>query len=349
MMNVGDIKIEGVDQNKRSLYQEIIDQKTKPKGSLGYLEEVALKLALMRGSESISLSRPHMLVFAADHGIAQDGVSAYPSEVTAQMVFNFVGGGAAINVLCKQNNIELQVVDAGVNFDFDENLPIRHNKIAKGSKSFLSTKAMTEDECKQAITTGAELVNSLHAAGSNTIAFGEMGIGNTSSASCLMHMITHIDLAKCTGRGAGLNDEQFKNKLKVLEKAIQFHHLSSDEPLEILQTFGGFEIAMIVGAILEAARLQMTIIIDGFIIGSAVLIAHSLHPNILDFCIFSHLSDESGHKLLLEYLGVKPLFNLGMRLGEGSAAALALPIIQAAANFFNDMASFADAGVSNRS
>ena len=263
-MKVDQYKILAVKKENEKLFQEIIDQKTKPLGALGQLEALALKMALIQETKTITLSKPAMLVFAADHGIAQSGVSAYPSEVTAQMVLNFVRGGAAINVYCKENRMALHVVDAGVNYDFTEGLPIYNKKIGKGTKSFLNDKAMSPDQCNRAMLTGSDLVQDLSNDGCNTIAFGEMGIGNTSSASCLMHMVTGLSLEQCVGRGTGLSNEQYERKHSILQEAIGFHNLKDATALNILQTFGGFEIAMIVGAILEAAKRKMIIIIDQF-------------------------------------------------------------------------------------
>lgn len=324
--------------------QAIIDQKTKPIGALGLLENLALQIAAVQESLSPAWQAPHLLVFAADHGIAQEGVSPYPAEVTAQMVFNFVRGGAAINVFCRQHGISLQVVDAGVNYDFPTELPIVHQKIAKGTRNFLHEPAMTPAELETASRAGALLVAKIaFASNCNVIGFGEMGISNTSAAALIFSELSHTPLAECVGRGTGLDDVGLSHKIKTLEKAQTFH-AGKKNPEEILQTFGGFEIAQMMGAMLQAAENRMLILVDGFIATSAFLLAHAIEPNILDYAVFCHQSDEQGHRRMLEYLGVKPLLNLGMRLGEGTGAAVAFPILDSALRFLNEMADFGTLG-----
>jgi nicotinate-nucleotide--dimethylbenzimidazole phosphoribosyltransferase len=324
--------------------QHKIDFKTKPTGALGMLEKIALQIANIQQNLSPTLLNPHLVVFAADHGLAREGVSKYPPEVTYQMVLNFVGGGAAINVFSKQHGINLQVVDAGVMGDFPPTLPIIHQKIAHGTKSSLHESAMTISEAEKAIESGAKIVQDIFEKGCNVIGFGEMGIGNTSSASLLMSKICHIPLINCVGRGTGVDDEGLKHKISVLSQVLTKH--KPDSPLEILSNLGGFEIAQMVGAILQAAQNQMIILVDGFISTSAFLVAHALDSNVLGYAIFCHQSDESGHKRMLEYLKVEAILKLNLRLGEGTGCALAYPIVQSAVNFLNEMASFESAGVS---
>ncbi|QEK51054.1 nicotinate-nucleotide--dimethylbenzimidazole phosphoribosyltransferase [Pedobacter aquae] len=323
--------------------QHIINHKTKPLGALGILEDLALRICLIQETVSPKIASPTVVVFAGDHGITQEGVSPYPQEVSWQMVMNFIAGGAAINVFTKQNGWDILVVDAGVNHDFDPALPLQHLKVAKGTQNFLHSPAMTKAQLDEALEKGANLVQKIHDQGSNCIAFGEMGIGNTSAAAAIMHKITGIAMEACAGRGTGLNDEGLEKKIAILKQAIINNPAYTPE--EILQTFGGFEIAMIVGAMLSAAQQKMLIVVDGFIVSSALLIAHALYPQILDYCVFAHQSDETGHKQMLQFLKAKPLLNLNMRLGEGTGAALALPIIQASVNFINEMSSFESAGV----
>ena len=327
--------------------QNKIDNKTKPRGSLGRLEEIALQIGLIQNTLSPSLNKPSIVIFAGDHGIAKDGVSAFPQDVTYQMVMNFLNGGAAINVFAKQNDIDLKIVDAGVNFDFPEGGKLINAKIGKSTKSFLNNDAMSEEEMNLAIGKGAEIVQGIFDNGSNVIGFGEMGIGNTSSASMIMSYICQIDLKDCVGRGTGLDKAGLTKKLEILQKAKDFHG-QIDDAEKILSSVGGFEIAMMTGAILKAAELKMVILIDGFITTSALLIAHKLNPAILDYCVFSHSSNESGHKKMLEFLNVKPLMNLDLRLGEGSGAAIAYPLVKSATAFLNEMASFESAGVSEK-
>ena len=325
--------------------QHKIDLKTKPTGALGMLEKLALQIALIQQNSSPSLLNPHLVVFAADHGLAREGVSKYPSEVTHQMVLNFVTGGAAINVFSKQNGFNLQVVDAGVLGDFPPTLPIIHQKIAYGTKSSLHESAMTLSEVEKCIESGAKVVQDIFEKGCNVIGFGEMGIGNTSSASLLMSKICDIPLMDCVGRGTGVDDEGLKHKISVLANVLNKHQ-EDESMLQTLANLGGFEIAQMVGAILQAAEKQMVILVDGFIATSAFLVAYTLEPNVLDYAIFCHQSDESGHKRMLEYLNVEAILKLNLRLGEGTGCALAYPIIQAAVNFLNEMASFESAGVS---
>ncbi|MBQ0734289.1 nicotinate-nucleotide--dimethylbenzimidazole phosphoribosyltransferase [Aquimarina celericrescens] len=322
-----------------------INNKTKPIGALGTLEEVALRIGKIQNSERPVLSNPTILVFAGDHGIAKKGiVNPYPQEVTAQMVYNFLNGGAAINVFCKQNNINLKIIDAGVNHDFGEIPELINAKIAFGTKNYESEPAMNARQYNAAIKKGADIVYQTHKEGCNIIGFGEMGIGNTSSASLLMSYYTKIPLQECVGAGTGLDSEAIKLKQKILSKAYDKYTLSTDT--DALMYYGGFEIAMINGAILKAAELKMTIIIDGFIVTAALLAAHCTHPQVLDYCIFAHTSGEQGHQKMLDYLKKEPLINLGMRLGEGTGAAVAFPLIASAVAFLNNMASFETAGVS---
>lgn len=324
--------------------QTKIDQKTKPLGALGQLETLALQIGCCQNTLTPGLNKPSILVFAADHGIAEAGVSAYPQSVTAQMVANFLGGGAAINVFARQHNLELLIVDAGVKSDLPNHPKLINAKIGYGTRNFLTQAAMTTEQCQQAIATGAELVVRQQQTGCNCIGFGEMGIGNTSSAALLMHCLTTIPLADCVGRGTGLSNTQLQTKLNLLQQALK-RHAEVQTPLEVLTTFGGFEIAMMVGALLQAAELGMLIMIDGFIASSALLVAYQQYPHLLDYCVFSHVSHEQGHKALLDYLHVKAILNMNLRLGEGSGVALTFPLLQSAVLFLNEMASFAEAGV----
>ncbi len=324
--------------------QSKIDQKTKPRGSLGQLESLALQIGRCQNSLTPSLNKPCILIFAGDHGIVEAGVSAYPQSVTAQMIANFLAGGAAISVFARQNNLELLIVDAGVNADLNSHPKLIDAKIGKGTQNFLNTPAMTAEECGKALQAGADQVLRQHENGCNCIGFGEMGIGNSSSAALLMHRLTGLSLIRCVGRGTGLNDGQLLHKVTVLQRALNLHK-GATEPLDVLTTFGGFEIAMMVGAYLKAAELGMLILVDGFIAGTALLVAHKLHPQVLDYCVFSHVSSEQGHQALLHQFNAKPLLNLELRLGEGSGIALAYPLVQSAAVFLNEMATFAEAGV----
>lgn len=332
---------------KSAIYDKI-NTKTKPLGSLGSLEEVALKIGLIQQTVSPQLCNPTILVFAGDHGIVASGVSPYPQAVTAQMVLNFLQGGAAINVFARQNNMRLRVVDAGVNHDFAAHPDLTHAKVGWGTSNFLHEPAMTILQCEQAMMAGFELAGEEALAGCNVFGFGEMGIGNTSSASCLMSVLCDFLIEECVGRGTGLDDAGLAQKTAVLKKALSHHQHRSDNPLEVLATFGGFEIAMMAGAMLSAAERKSVLLIDGFIATTALLVAYKLQPEILQYCVFTHCSGEAGHRKLLQYLGVTPLLDIGLRLGEGTGATLAYPLVQASVNFLNEMASFESAGVSSK-
>lgn len=326
--------------------QQKIDFKTKPAGALGQLEEIALQTGMIQHTLTPKIEKPAILVFAADHGLVDEGVSLYPKDVTWQMVMNFVSGGAAINVFCRKNNINLKVIDAGVDFDFPEGLPVINAKIARGSRNMMKEPAMTIQECKSAMKKGAEFVRAEADAGCNTIGFGEMGIGNTSPSSLLMHRFTGIPIKECTGSGTGMQGEGLIRKTRILEEISKKYNPGT--PLETLATFGGLEIAMMVGAMLEAYHQKMIILIDGFIATASILTAQQFETDILDNSIFCHTSQEQGHEKLLKFLKVQPVLDLRMRVGEGTGAAAALPIIELAVAFLNEMASFEEAGVSNK-
>lgn len=327
--------------------QHKIDNKTKPLGSLGSLEGIAIKIGQIQNTLTPELKKPTIFVFAADHGLADEGVSPFPKDVTWQMVMNFLHGGAAINVFCRQHNIDLKVVDAGVDYTFEPNTNLINAKIMPGTRNILKAPAMTIDECMTAMNKGAEIIEQQFAAGCNIIGFGEMGIGNTSAAALLMNKYTRTPIEECVGKGTGHNSEGMKKKTAILKQASSLYPEIND-PLQILATFGGLEIAMITGAMLQAHSKKMIILVDGFIVTSALLAAQALEKRVLDSCVFCHQSDESGHVAMLKYLGAKPILNLGMRLGEGTGAAVAYPIIDSAVRFLNEMASFESAGVANK-
>jgi nicotinate-nucleotide--dimethylbenzimidazole phosphoribosyltransferase len=344
--------------------QHLIDTKTKPLGALGRLEDIALQIGLIQNTTKPVIQQPHIIVFAGDHGITKTGlVNAFPQEVTAQMVLNFLHGGAAINVFCRQHNLTLKVVDAGVNFDFTS-VPVDliSAKIGYGTKNYLDEPAMSVTDARKAIEKGKAIVTQTAAAGCNCIGFGEMGIGNTSSAALIMSAITGLPVVSFTGRGTGLNDEQLQTKIDTLHQVYEKHALNElkEQPMELLARIGGYEIAMMAGAYLEAVRQKMIVVVDGFITTAALLIANAIFAldkhqssvpgftTLTDHCIFAHTSHEAGHEKILRRLGVTPLLNLSMRLGEGTGAALAMPLIQSAVLFLNEMASFESAGVSNK-
>ncbi|MBC3861876.1 nicotinate-nucleotide--dimethylbenzimidazole phosphoribosyltransferase [Undibacterium jejuense] len=322
-----------------------INNKTKPLGSLGRLEELAAQIGLIQQTTTPKLNAPGIMIFAGDHGVVAEGVSAYPQDVTWQMVENFLAGGAAINVFAKQNGIDLQIVDAGVNHDFGAREFLHNCKVANGTCNFAQEPAMTSAQCQMALQNGRDLVARLSG---NVLGFGEMGIGNTTAAAALMHKLSGVAVADCVGAGTGLNSAGILHKQKVIEAAVALH-AKVTEPLDVLACFGGFEIATMVGAMLAAAERRMVLLIDGFIVTSALLVAAKMEPAILDYCVFSHQSDESGHARMLQVLGAKPVLQLDLRLGEGTGAALVYPMLQAAVNFLNQMATFGSAQVSEKS
>lgn len=323
-----------------------IDHKTKPLGALGLLEDLALQLGLIQRSESPALHQPQMVVFAGDHGIAAEGVSAYPQAVTVQMVGNMLAGGAAINVFARQHGFALQVVDAGVAAELPAHPQLQPRKIALGTKNLCNEAAMSRLEAQAALTAGMDVMRALPG---NVVAFGEMGIANTSPAALLLARLTGASLEDATGRGTGLDDAQLRHKLDVLTRALARH--PATEPLDALgelAALGGFEIAMMAGAMLQAASERRVVLVDGFIAGAAALVAQSLVPPVRDYLVFCHRSAETGHRLLLAHLQAEPLLELDLRLGEGTGALLAWPLVQSAANFLNEMASFESAGVSDK-
>ncbi len=346
-----DFKITAPDRAIENSLKNRVDRKTKPLGALGLLERTAIQIGLIEQTLSPTLSNPQMLVFAGDHGAAKAGVSAYPQDVTWQMVENFLAGGAAINVFARQNGLGLRVGDAGVAHDFgDGRAGLIDVKIAPGTANYIEQPAMSADQCAQAIAQGAGIVRGLAATGCKVVGFGEMGIGNTAAASLITHCLTGLPLADCIGRGTGLDDAGLARKQALLETALTRYRAGggNNDPLAVLAEFGGFEIAMMVGAMLGAAEAKMTLLIDGFIVGSAALTATRLAPALAEYCVFCHRSAEAGHAAQLRALGAEPLLDLGLRLGEGTGAALAFPLVQAAVNFLNDMASFESAGVSDK-
>ncbi|MFZ3141105.1 nicotinate-nucleotide--dimethylbenzimidazole phosphoribosyltransferase [Polaromonas sp.] len=323
-----------------------IDHKTKPLGALGLLESLALQLGLIQRSESPALRSPQMVVFAADHGIAAEGVSAYPQAVTVQMVGNMLAGGAAINVFARQHGFALQVVDAGVAAELPAHPQLQARKIAPGSKNLCHEAAMSRLEAQAALAAGMQVMQALPG---NVVAFGEMGIANTSPAALLLARLTGASIIDATGRGTGLDDRQLLHKQAVLTRALARH--PATEPFDAvgeLAALGGFEIAMMAGAMLQAASERRVVLVDGFIAGAAALVAQALAPAVRDYLVFCHRSAETGHRLLLAHLQAKPLLELDLRLGEGTGALLAWPLVQSAANFLNEMASFESAGVSEK-
>jgi nicotinate-nucleotide--dimethylbenzimidazole phosphoribosyltransferase len=334
--------------------QHKLNIKTKPLGSLGRLESLALQIGEILGTDTPVLTDPQMVVFAGDHGLARRAVSAFPQDVSWQMVENFLAGGAAVSVFSRLNGMALTVVDCGVAHDFLAGLPTGRQRSGllvrkvtggeQGTADSSEQPAMTEPQCQQAMHNGMELVKSLPG---NALLLGEMGIGNTSAASLLLARLAGLDIEVCTGAGTGLDRPAVLRKTAILREVLA-RHPNATAPLDALAAFGGFEIATMVGAVLQAAAERRVVVVDGFIASSAVLVAHAIDPLVLQRCVFAHRSGERGHEFMLQHLGVQALLDLGLRLGEGSGAALAWPLLQAACAMLREMASFESAGVSEK-
>lgn len=321
-----------------------IDFLTKPKGSLGKLETLAFRICRIQQTLSPKLSMPHNILFAADHGIVEEGVTVSPKEVTWQQLSHFSHGGAGINFLCNQHGFKLVLVDAGVDYDIPAGRGIMDCKIRKSTRNYLHEAAMTHEEFDLAIERGAKVVEDVHATGCNIVSFGEMGSGNTSSSSMWMHAFTGIPLADCIGAGAGLDRPGIAHKLDVLSRAWA-NYSGDGSAKDLMAWFGGYEMVMAVGGMLKAAELGMTILVDGFIMTACILAASKLSPEVLEYAIFGHQGDECGHKLMLEAIGADPILHLDLRLGEGSGAVCAFPILDSAVRMINEMDDFQSVGV----
>ena len=337
-----------VDEASRAAALVRLDSLTKPLGALGRLEALAAQLCAVQGTLQPAVLAPVALVFAADHGVADRGVSPYPKAVTQQMVQNYLSGGAAISVLARTSDFALWIIDAGVAGDCGTQPRLLDAKIRHGTRDFVEGPAMTQEDCQRAVRRGGEVLDSVAGHPTNTVLLGEMGIGNTASAALLMHGLTGIALDECVGRGAGHDDRGLEEKKSILRQAL-IRRTPPDDPLALLAEFGGYEIAMLVGAILAAAARRAVIVIDGFTVTVAAVLAARIDARVPGYCVFAHCSAEHAHRALLGVLGVRPLLDLQLRLGEGSGAALALPLLRAAAALFVGMATFADAGVSESS
>ena len=331
--------IERPDENIIDKLIDKINNLTKPKGSLGRLEELARQIGLIQQTLSPKLSHPVNVIYASDHGIADEGVSLSPKEVTRQVIYNFLNGGAGVCYLARQHGFEIKIVDGGVDYDFPENPRIINRKIRKGTRNFLYEAAMTYEEMEKALEYGAELVEQCFNEGCNIFSFGEMGIGNTSASSMWMTCLTGIPLDKCVGAGSGLDKNGVNHKYNVLKKSLE-NYKGDGSTLDVMRYFGGYEMVMAVGGMLKAAELKMIILVDGFIMTNCVLAASRLYPDMLHYCIFGHCGDEAGHRRVLDSLNAKPLLDLGLRLGEGSGAICAYPIVDSAVRMINEMHTF---------
>lgn len=336
--------IEKPDMSLAPALEDKINNLTKPKGSLGTLEKIALQIGLIQQTLSPALHHPVNVIYASDHGIADEGVSKSPKEVTRQVIHNFLNGGAGVCFLARQHGFELKIVDGGVDFDFPSIPRLIDRKIRKGTRNFLYEAAMTQEEMELALQYGADIVSDCYREGCNVISFGEMGIGNTAASSMWMTCLTDIPLIDCVGAGSGLDDEGIRHKYNVLKQSLD-NYPGQRDVTDVMRYFGGYEMVMAVGGMLRAAELKMVILVDGFIMTNCVLAASRLYPDMLPYCIFGHCGDESGHKRVLDALGAEPLLNLGLRLGEGSGSVCAYPIVDSAVRMINEMHSFRQASV----
>ncbi|KLV07131.1 nicotinate-nucleotide--dimethylbenzimidazole phosphoribosyltransferase [Photobacterium aquae] len=339
-----------LDRTHSDAIQQRIDQKTKPLGALGQLESLAYQLALIQSQDKpdavdqIHLANPTVLVFAGDHGIADEGVSIAPSAVTQQMVLNFLAGGAAINCFCRANQVAIKVVDAGILLPVEEDHDnLIRQRLGTRTENFSKQAAMSLSQVSQGIVKGADLVASTVAAGCHLIMFGEMGIGNSSSAAALLAAVSGYPVEQCVGYGTGISLEQYEKKIDVVSAGVI--RCDGLDVQEVLAEVGGFEIVQMVGAFLGAYEQRVPVLVDGFIVTVAAYLATQIEPACRDYMIFGHRSHESGHELVLSLLDAEPLLDLSLRLGEGTGAVLAVPLVKAAAEFYNTMASFAEAGV----
>lgn len=340
-------QIKPIDAELLQQAQLRLDNKTKPPGSLGRLEEFARRMAAISGTQEPDMSKKVIFTFAGDHGIVEEGVSLYPSEVTPQMVFNFLAGGAGVNVLARHSGAEVRVVDVGVNYDFGDTPGMIHAKVARGTKNFAKEAAMSRDEMLASVKVGIDLADRCKVEGVALIGTGEMGIGNTTPSSAIVAAITGVAVRELTGRGTGIGDAALENKIRVIEQGLALNRPDRNDPLDVLAKVGGLEIAAIAGLVLGCAANAIPVVIDGFISTAGALIASELHPNVRDYIFAAHSSVEIGHRTVMERIGVRPILDLDFRLGEGTGAALAMGLIEAGVKIMKEMATFEQAGVSH--
>lgn len=336
--------IDSPDESMREALIDKINNLTKPKGSLGTLEDLALQIGLIQQNLSPTLSYPHNILFAADHGIVKEGVSKSPKEITWQQLSNFLHGGAGVNFLCRQHGFKLILVDSGVDYDLPYDKGIINCSVGRGTNNFLNGPAMSMEEMEICLERGANVVDWVHATDCNVVSFGEMGIGNTSSSSIWMHLFTDISLEQCVGAGSGLDSEGIRHKYNILKQSV-INYTGDGSVSNKIAWFGGYEMVMAIGGMLRAAELKMIILVDGFIMTNCILAASKLYPQVLSYAIFGHQGDEVGHKLVLEAMNARPLLNLGLRLGEGTGAICAYPIVVSAVNMMNEMDNFSHASI----
>jgi nicotinate-nucleotide--dimethylbenzimidazole phosphoribosyltransferase len=341
-------EIKPLDEEAMKLAKERQDTLTKPQGSLGMLEELSIRVAGIQAKALPEIKHKAVITMAGDHGVVEEGVSAYPKEVTPQMVYNFIRGGAGINVLARHVGARVIVVDMGVAADLQlaGEEGFRSKKIAYGTRNFVKGPAMSRSEAVRSIEAGIEVMEEELEEGLDIVATGDMGIGNTTPSSAIVAAITGRHPRRVTGRGTGIDDEAFERKIRVVEKALEVNRPDPSDAIDVLSKVGGFEIGGLAGVILAGAANRVPVVLDGFISGAAALIAHALAPRARDYMIAAHQSVEAGHAVVLEHLGLKPLVNLDLRLGEGTGAALGISLVEAGVKILREMATFAEAGVS---
>ena len=342
-----EFNIQPVNREMQAAIQQKIDNLNKPKGSLGRLEELAMQICLIQQTLEPSTAHPCHLLLGGDHGIEREGVSVSPREVTWQQMINFTRGGGGVNMFCRQHDFKLRIVDVGVDYDLSNVSGIINRKIARGTKNFLYEPAMTEEEFDRAIAVGVDLVDACIGEGCRVLSIGEMGIANTSPSSIWMHLFGNIPLEECIGAGAGLDTPGIRHKYEVLSQAVEHYHHWSENQSQVapLRYFGGFEMVAAIGAMLRAAEQHLVILVDGFIMTACAIAAIRLYPVAQDYMVFTHCGDESGHKRMLDIVDAKPLLHLGLRLGEGTGALCAFPIIDSAVRMMNEMNNFDNAKI----
>ena len=341
-------QIRPLDRSCEKAAQQRLDSLTKPHGSLGKLEELARQIAVIQGKVPPRLGRKLLFVFAADHGVTQEGVSAYPKEVTAQMTYNFLNGGAAINVLARHYGVETEVIDVGIDYEFPEPRGLRNCKVRRGTANFSRGPAMTRDEAEHCVELGIRLAKEAAAENIFLLGAGDMGIGNTSTAAAILCALTGAAPAVVVGRGTGIDDSALAKKIAAIEKGLDINRPDANDPLDVLAKVGGLEIGAMTGVILGAAAFGLPMVLDGFISGAAALLAQQFSADVHDFLFASHLSAERGHRLMLDKLKLTPVLDLQLRLGEGTGACLLMGLIEVAARIMGEMATFQSAGVQEK-
>lgn len=341
-------RIPALEMHWRGYARKRLSSQTRPEGSLGELERCVERIVAIQQKEKPSIARKRIVIFAADHGVEREGVSLYPREVTSAMVYNFLRGGATINAFARSVNAEVEIVDVGVDHDFEEEKELISKKIGRGTRNFRQTQAMTVEEMEQALNAGWDRALQAKRDGIEMVGVGEMGIGNTTAASAVIAAVTRSSTERVTGRGTGINDRILNHKIRVIEEALEVNRIHLNHPLSILQSVGGFEIAAIAGFILGAVSERIPCVVDGLIASAGALIPVKLNPEVVNYLFFAHQSEEKGHRMILEELDVHPLLDLSMRLGEGTGACLAMGLLECAVRAYNEVATFEEASVARK-